>query len=51
MHKNIFFFFQIFFGWRKQGIKILDLYFYGTFNWNGPALAQHKNGPALAQKL
>ena len=28
-----------------------DLYFYGTFNWNGPAPAQHKeNGPAPAQK-
>jgi len=51
MYKNNFFFFQICFGWRKQGIKIPDLYFtvrligmgqHGQHKENGPALVQYK---------
>jgi hypothetical protein len=39
MHKNIFSFniFGSFFFDEKSGILISDLYFYGIFNWNGPA--------------
>jgi len=38
-HKNIFSFniFGSFFFYEKPGILIPDLYFYGIFNWNGPA--------------